>query len=96
MRRLLAILLEGAGVTLFGSGILSTLLFISAEPRSKLTQRALAKIPNDCEAAFNGKCWYTIQDHPFWFALSLASIVAGAGIMAWCQRRWFPKRKTEA
>jgi hypothetical protein len=98
MIRLLSILLEGVGVTLFGCGILATLLFFSTESRVELADRgSTAKIPEQCEAAFwnhgGYACWYTISDHPFWFALSVAALVGGAAIMVWSQSHWFPKRK---
>ena len=68
MRRLLSILLEGTGVTLFGCGIVATLLFFSTESRVELASRG-SKIPDECEAVFwnhgGYACWYTIQDHPF-------------------------------
>lgn len=96
-RRLLSILLEGAAVTLFGAGLVSTQLFLASEPRAKLLHRR-TKIPNECEAAYYSHgiyaCWYTIQDHPFWFALSLGAIATGVGIIAWSQSHWFPRRKT--
>lgn len=98
MRRFLSILLEGAGVTLFGSGILATLLFFSTESRVELARRgSTAKIPEECEAAFwnhgGYACWYTISDHPFWFAFSVAALAGGGAIMAWAQSHWFPKRE---
>jgi hypothetical protein len=101
MRRLLSILLEGAGVTLFGAGILATLLFFSTESRVELARRgSSSKIPKECEAVFwnhgGYACWYTISDHPFWFVFSVGALVSGGAIMSWAQSRWFPKRKTEA
>jgi len=98
MSRHLSILLEGAGVTLFGCGILATLLFFSTESRVELARRgSTAKIPEECEAAFwnhgGYACWYTISDHPLWFALSVSALIGGGAIMAWSQSRWFLKRK---
>ena len=97
IRRLVSILVEGAGVTLFGCGILATLLFFSTESRVKLASRgSTAKLPGECEAAFwnhgGYACWYTISDHPFWFAFSVAALVGGGAIMVWSQSCWFPKR----
>jgi hypothetical protein len=100
MRRLLSILLEGTGVTLFGCGIVATLLFFATNSRVELASRgSTTKIPEECEAAFwnhgGYTCWYTISDHPFWFAFSVGALVGGWAIMIWSQSRWFPKRKTE-
>jgi len=96
VRQLLSILLEGAGVILFGSGILTTLLFLSTKSRVELTGRG-SELPDECEAAFwnhgGYACWYTIQDHPFWFALSLGALATGAGIIARSQRHWVAKRE---
>jgi hypothetical protein len=98
--RLLFFLVEVAAVILFASGLQSTLRFLITESRAELTRRPSVKIPKECEAAFNNHggytCWYTIYDHPFWFALSLAAVVAGGGIIVWAQSRWFPRRKMEA
>ena len=96
--RLLLLLIEGAGVTLFGSGLVSTLIFLSTESRLELAgRRPSAKIPKECEAAFwnhgGYSCWYTIYDHPFWFALSLSALVGGCAIMVWAHGRWFQTRK---
>jgi len=98
IRRLISIVVEGAGVTLFGCGILATLLFFSTESRVELLRRRpSANIPNQCEAAFwnhgGYACWYTISDHPFWFVLSVAALVSGGAIMVWSQSHWFPKRE---
>jgi hypothetical protein len=100
IRRVLSILLEGVGVTLFACGLVAALLFFSTESRVELARRgSTAKIPEECEAAFwnhgGYACWYTISDHPFWFAFSVGVLVGGGAIMTWSQSRWFPKRKTE-
>jgi len=77
---------------------LTTLLFLSTKSRVELAGGG-SKIPDECEAAFwnHGAyaCWYTIQDHPFWFALSLGALATGAGIIAWSQRHWFAKPNTD-
>ena len=96
-KRLLLLLVEGAGVILLASGLLSTLAFLATETPAEAARRGLARIPSECEAGFFNHgaytCWYTISDHPLLFALSLAGLLAGGAIVAWAQRRWFPPRR---
>jgi hypothetical protein len=93
---LLFLLVEGAGVILFASGVLSTLAFLSTETPAEAAHRLFAKMPSECEAGFLNHgaytCWYTISDHPLLFALSLTAMLVGGAIMVWAQRHWFPPR----
>ena len=100
-KRLLFLLVEGAGVTLLASGVLSTLAFLATETPAEAARRPFAKMPSECEAGFFNHgaytCWYTMSDHPFLFTLSLTAVLAGGAIMVWAQKRWFPsRRKIEA
>jgi hypothetical protein len=90
--RLPFIAFEFLGAMLSGVGILSTLMFLSADTPAQAQVGALAKFPSACEAGFysGGKyiCWYAIQGHLFLFLLSLAVLATGAAIMKWAQRFW--------
>src|SRR5712692_3547581 len=96
-QKLIFLLVEGVGATLFISGVLSILAFLATETPAEAARRTIAKMPSQCEAGFFNHgtytCWYTISDHPFFFALSLFAVLAGGAIMVWAQRRWFPPRR---
>jgi hypothetical protein len=92
MPTLLFFLVEAVGVTLFGSGALSTLAFLAAETPAEAARRSFARMPTECEAGFLNHgaytCWYTISAHPLLFALSITAVFAGVATMVWAQRRW--------
>ncbi len=96
-QKLIFLLVEGVGATLFISGVLSVLAFLATETPAEAARRTIAKMPSQCEAGFFNHgtytCWYTISDHPFFFGLSLFAVLAGGAIMVWAQRRWFPPRR---
>jgi hypothetical protein len=96
MRRLRFVLVEVVGVTLFVSGVASTLAFLATETPAEAARHGLARMPAKCEAGFFNHdgytCWYAISDHPFLFLLSLATVFGGGAVLVWAQRHWYPKR----
>ena len=95
-RWLAGLVTEVLGLTLFAFGLVSGLLFLSADSPAEAARRGLAKLPVQCEAGYfnHGSyvCWYTIADHPLLFAASIATLVVGASTFAWAHRRWFYRR----
>jgi hypothetical protein len=73
-------------IFLFGLSIVVFLMFLGVDTREEAALRGLAKLPLGCEAGFyqGGAyiCWFTIREHPVWFALSLLGLVASAIVVA--------------
>jgi hypothetical protein len=89
--RLLVLLGEISGLILFGFGGLATLLFLAADTPAEAIAKRVAVLPEQCEAGYlnhgSYACWYTMNDHPFLFTLSLVLIFTGGAVLYWAHRR---------
>ena len=84
------------GVALVGG--MAIYRFLSTETPAEAVLRNQPPLPPQCDAAYfvsyrGWSCWYTVSDHPFAFAATVAAVVPAAAIVAWCEwRAHHPKR----
>jgi hypothetical protein len=89
------LLSEIAAVIAFALSIVVVLLFLAADTPEEAALRGWFPLPAACEAGVLNHgaylCWFTIREHPLWFALSIACLVASSVVLARVQKTGGPQ-----